>query len=135
MGAVLLTNEIAATIQPGDHATTFGGGPLVASVALHVLERVSDPGLLAQVRENGEWLGAGLNELADSTGKVRGVRGMGYIWGVDVMEPAGEVVKRALEAGLLVCSAGDYTVRLLPPLVASRDDLARGLELLEAAIR
>jgi predicted acetylornithine/succinylornithine family transaminase len=135
MGAVLLTNEIAATIQPGDHATTFGGGPLVASVALHVLERVSDPGLLAQVRENGDWLGAGLNELADATGKVRGVRGMGYIWGVDVMEPAGEVVKRALEAGLLVCSAGDYTVRLLPPLVASRDDLARGLELLETAIR
>jgi acetylornithine/succinyldiaminopimelate/putrescine aminotransferase len=135
MGAVLLTTEIASTIQPGDHATTFGGGPLVASVALHVLERVSEPALLTRVRENGEWLGAKLNELADATGKVRGVRGVGYIWGVDVMEPAAEVVKRALDGGLLLCSAGDYTVRILPRLNADRAELGRGVELLEKAVR
>jgi predicted acetylornithine/succinylornithine family transaminase len=135
MGAVLLTNNIAGSIQPGDHATTFGGGPLVASVALHVLERISDPALLAHVSEQGAWFGARLSEILESTGKLRGVRGMGYMWGVDVMEPAGEVVKRALEAGLLVCSAGDYTVRLLPPLIATRSDLSRGLDLLEGALR
>jgi acetylornithine/succinyldiaminopimelate/putrescine aminotransferase len=134
MGAVLLANEIAATVQPGDHATTFGGGPLVASVAAHVLQRVSDPQLLARVRENGQWLAARLNELVDSTGKVRGVRGLGHIWGVDVMQPASEVVKRAMDIGLLVCSAGDYTVRLLPPLTASREDLVRGTGLLEVAL-
>jgi predicted acetylornithine/succinylornithine family transaminase len=135
MGAVLLTNEIASTIQPGDHATTFGGGPLVASVAQYVLGRVSDPALLTAVRENGAWLGERLAELADRTGKVRGVRGLGYIWGVDVMEPAAEVVKRSLDAGLLVCSAGDYTVRILPPLIAGRDDLLRGVEILDQALR
>ena len=135
MGAVLLTDEIAAPMQPGDHGTTFGGGPFVATVALHVLDRVSDESLLAHVRENGAWFGGRLNELAESTGKVRGVRGLGYIWGVDVMEPAGEVVKRALELGLLVCSAGDYTVRILPPLIATREDLTRGVELLREALR
>ncbi|MGH7720921.1 MAG: aspartate aminotransferase family protein, partial [Gemmatimonadaceae bacterium] len=55
MGAVLMTSEIARAVQPGDHATTFGGGPFVASVALHVVSRLSDPALLARVREDGAW--------------------------------------------------------------------------------
>jgi predicted acetylornithine/succinylornithine family transaminase len=135
MGAVLLTSDIAAAVKPGDHATTFGGGPLVSSVALHVLNRVSNPDLLRHVSDEGRWLGSRLRDLEDRTGRIRGVRGLGFIWGVDVMEPASEVVRRSLDSGFLVCSAGDYTVRLLPPLVATRDDLARGIELLEAAIR
>ena len=135
MGAVLLAEHIAQAIQPGDHATTFGGGPFVASVARYVVERLADPALLTSVRENGEWLGRALGELAARTQRVRAVRGVGYMWGVDVMESAGAVVARALERRLLVCTAGDYTVRLLPPLVATRDDLARGLSLLEGALQ
>src|SRR6266571_7038894 len=57
MGAVLVSEEIASTIQAGDHGTTFGGGPLLAAVAGHVLDRLSDPSLLEAVRENGAWLG------------------------------------------------------------------------------
>ena len=131
MGAVLLSDEIAQTIQPGDHATTFGGGPFVASVALHVLDRVSDPELLAAVRTNGAWLGEQLGELATKTDRIRAVRGVGYMWGFDVTGPASQVVADSLEAGLLVCSAGDHTVRMLPPLVATREDLARALSILE----
>jgi acetylornithine/N-succinyldiaminopimelate aminotransferase len=135
MGAVLLTAEIAAAIRPGDHGTTFGGGPFVASVALHVLERLGDPALLAHVAETGAWLGEQLAALAARSGRVRAVRGMGLMWGIDVMQPAAETVARALESGLLVCSAGDFTVRLLPPLVATRAELAEGLSLLEAALQ
>ncbi len=135
MGAVLMTSEIASAIRPGDHGTTFGGGPLVASVALHVLERLGDPALLAHVAETGVWLGEQLVALAERSGRVRAVRGIGFMWGLDVMQPAAETVARALEAGLLVCSAGDFTVRLLPPLVATRAELAEGLALLEAALR
>ena len=131
MGAVLLNQEIADSVKPGDHATTFGGGPFVASVALHVLDRLSDPALLSAVRDNGAWLGQQLSLLIARTGRVRAVRGVGYIWGADVHIPAGEIVARALEAGLLLCTAGEYTVRLLPPLIATRDDLARGLAILE----
>lgn len=134
MGAVLMTESIAAAMQPGDHGTTFGGGPFVASVALHVLERVADPALLGQVRANGAWLGDALRELAARTGSLRDVRGVGYLWGIDVTEPAAEVIARARDEGLLVVSAGEYTVRLLPPLVATRDDLAEGLQRLEAAL-
>jgi acetylornithine/succinyldiaminopimelate/putrescine aminotransferase len=131
MGAVLLNEEIAATVKPGDHATTFGGGPFVASVALHVLERLDDPELLGAVRDNGAWLAQQLTSLIGRTGRVRAVRGTGYIWGADVHMPAGDVVARALEARLLICTAGDYTIRLLPPLIATRDDLARGVAILE----
>lgn len=134
MGAVLMTRAIADTIKPGDHGTTFGGGPFVASVALYVLERLSDPELLAHVTEVGAWFGQELNELARRTGRIRQVRGAGLMWGVDVMGTAAHVVSESLAHGLLVCSAGDYTVRMLPPLVATRDELARGLAILEEVL-
>jgi predicted acetylornithine/succinylornithine family transaminase len=134
MGAVLLTDAIAAALQPGDHATTFGGGPFVSSVALHVLERVAAPGFLALIRQNGAWLGDQLHQLGQRTDRIRAVRGTGYLWGIDVHAPAAEVIGRARDAGLLLVSAGEYTVRLLPPLIATRDELHTGLQLLEAAL-
>jgi acetylornithine/N-succinyldiaminopimelate aminotransferase len=134
MGAVLMTQAIADAMQPGDHGTTFGGGPFVASVAQHVVERLADPALLAHVREMGAFVGASLHAMAERTGKVRAVRGAGLMWGVDTHEPAGAIVGRALERGLLVITAGEHTLRLLPPLVATRDELARGLALLEESI-
>jgi acetylornithine/N-succinyldiaminopimelate aminotransferase len=134
MGAILVTAEIAAAVQPGDHGSTFGGGPFVSAVAGHVFDRLSDPVLLARVRENGVWLGESLRALAARRDEIRAVRGVGYLWGIDVTRPAGEIVARAREAGLLTLTAGDYTLRLLPPLIATREELAHGLALLEGAL-
>jgi acetylornithine/N-succinyldiaminopimelate aminotransferase len=134
MGAILVTDEIAQTIKPGDHGTTFGGGPFVASVALHVLNRISDPALLASVRENGLWLGRQLEEIARRTGRVRAIRGIGYMWGIDIMGSASHVVDAARELGLLTCTAGECTVRLLPPLVTTREELTLGLDILEQVL-
>jgi acetylornithine/N-succinyldiaminopimelate aminotransferase len=134
MGAVLVSAEIAAAMRPGDHGTTFGGGPLVATVAGHVFERLSEPALLARVRENGAWLGESLRALAARRDVIRAVRGVGYLWGIDVTRPAGEIVSRAREAGLLMLTAGDYTLRLMPPLIAARAELAEGLAQLEEAL-
>jgi len=134
MGAVLVSEEIGATIKPGDHGTTFGGGPLVAAVAAHVLDRLSDPSLLEGVRENGAWLGEQLDAIARRSGKVRAIRGTGFIWGLDVVESANDIVKRGWEEGLLVLTAGEHTLRILPPLVMDRDALARGVSILEKII-
>ena len=131
MGAVLMSGEIAESIKPGDHGTTFGGGPFVASVANYVVGRLTDPALLEHVTTTGAWLGAQLNDVMRRTGRIRAVRGKGFIWGVDVMGTAAHVVSEALDAGLLLCTAGEYTVRILPPLVATRDELALGLATLE----
>ena len=134
MGAILMKQEIASAVKPGDHGTTFGGGPFVASVALHVLERLSDPAMLQHVADVGAWFGHELQELAHRTSRIRQVRGVGLMWGIDVMGTAATVVSESLANGLLVCSAGDYTVRLLPPLVATREELARGLSILEEVL-
>ena len=134
MGAILVAKPIAETIKPGDHGTTFGGGPLVAAVADHVVRRIANPALLAAVKENGEWLGEQLAGIARRSGKVRAVRGMGYMWGIDVVDAAGDVVARGWDEGLLIITAGEHTLRLLPPLVIERSDLQRGLTILEKII-
>jgi acetylornithine/N-succinyldiaminopimelate aminotransferase len=134
MGAVLMTEPIAAAMQYGDHGTTFGGGPFVASVALHVLDRLSDPALLTHVRETGAWFGRELNEIAHRTSRIRQVRGTGFMWGIDVMGTAAHVVSEAMAHGLLVLTAGEYTVRILPPLVATKEELAQGLHILEEVL-
>ena len=131
MGAILVSAEIGDTIKPGDHGTTFGGGPLVARVALEVVRRIKYPALLAAVRQNGEWLGESLRGVARRTGKIRAIRGAGYMWGLDVVEKAGDVIERGWDEGLLVISAGDHTLRLLPPLIMTRDQLTRGVNSLE----
>ncbi len=134
MGAILVSEEIAAAIQPGDHGTTFGGGPLVAAVAEHVVDRLSETSLLDAVRENGDWLGRQLAAMADRSGKVRAIRGTGFIWGLDVVESANEIVRRGWDEGILVLTAGEHTLRLLPPLIMGRDDLMRGVSILEEII-
>ena len=134
MGAILVNEEIARAVQAGDHGTTFGGGPFVATVAAHVFDRLSDALLLSRVRENGAWLGEALRALAARHEGIRAVRGVGYLWGIDVTRPAGEIVTRAREEGLLLLTAGDYTLRLLPPLIATRAELEVGVALLERAL-
>jgi len=135
MGAILVTADVAAAMQPGDHGSTFGGGPFVASVANYVVDRLSDPAMLAHVRDTGGWLGGELRELAQRSGAVRAVRGVGFLWGLDTHESAGAIVARARDLGLLLVSAGDHTLRIIPPLVATREELSRGLAILEQALR
>ena len=134
MGAVLVSAEIAATIQPGDHGTTFGGGPLVAHVAHHVVQRLADPAMLAHVRETGAWFGEQLHAIGERTGRVRAIRGKGLMWGMDTHEGASDIVARAFGRGLLLVTAGEHTLRFLPPLTITRDELASGLAILEESI-
>jgi acetylornithine/N-succinyldiaminopimelate aminotransferase len=134
IGAVLMSAEIASAVQSGDHGSTFGGGPFVTSIARYVVERLADPELLAAVRAHGVWLGHALARLTDEPTGIRGVRGAGLIWGIDVREQASAVIGRARGLGLLVLSAGEHTIRLLPPLTISRDQLSLGVSLLAQAI-
>ncbi len=135
MGAVLVTGAIAAALKPGDHATTFGGGPLVAGVALDVLRTIGEPAFLAEVRRKGTWLGERLRELADRTRRVAQVRGRGLMWGVELTEPAAPYVAQARERHLLVVTAGPTVLRLVPPLVISDQELERGVAILEDVLQ
>ncbi len=134
MGALLMNAAVARVMQPGDHGTTFGGGPFVTHVALHVAKRLAEPSLLAHVRNTGAWIGEQLNAIAERTGKIRAVRGTGFMWGVDVHEPAASIVSRAFDRGVLLVTAGEHTLRLLPPLVMTQEQLRDGLAILEEVI-
>jgi len=134
MGAVLMRESVAQAIQPGDHATTFGGGPLVASAALAVCRKIGDPAFLADVRRKGELLEESLGALALRRNDIVTVRGAGLIWGIEVAGAAGDVVAAAFEAGLLLVGAGPNVVRLVPPLTISDDDLGKGIAVLEGVL-
>jgi len=135
MGAVLMTDRVAETIQPGDHATTFGGGPLVASAALATVRTIGEPAFLAEVQRKGHLLANLLQKLVlNHPTKVKAVRGTGLIWGVEIEGSAGEVAARAQDAGLLVCTAGPDVVRIVPPLVIGDAELAEGVGILDEVL-
>lgn len=126
MGAILVNERVATAVQPGDHATTFGGGPLVASVANYVLERIANSDFLAEVARKGALLEQLLNGLTQLP-RVKQVRGIGLMWGIEVEGEAAPVIAALLEAGVITTAAGPNVVRLLPPLVISDADLAFGV--------
>lgn len=134
MGAILVNERVAAVLQPGDHATTFGGGPFVTSVALAQFRVIADPQFLAGVRRRAEWLTGRLAELKARHPGVLEVRGLGLMQGIELADPVQPVIERAFEQRLLLVSAGPNVIRLLPPLVIEERDLARGLDILETCL-
>jgi acetylornithine/N-succinyldiaminopimelate aminotransferase len=131
IGALVTGPWLADVLQPGDHGSTFAGGPVVASAALAALEVTSEETLLAHVREAGALLHDGLLHLPH----VLAVRGRGLMLACELDTPAPEVVRRALlEQRLIVNATGPTTLRLLPPLIASPAEIEDGLARLHKAL-
>jgi acetylornithine/N-succinyldiaminopimelate aminotransferase len=131
IGALVTGERLADVFQPGDHGSTFAGGPVVAAAALAALELTDDPVLLQRVGELGERLAAGLERLPH----VLSVRGRGLMLACELDIPAPAAVRRALlEQRLLVNATGPTTVRLLPPLIISEADVDDALARLSAAL-
>jgi len=117
IGALLAGGRAAGVFGPGQHGTTFGGGPLAMRAGLETLAIVESEGLIANAFEQGERVRAGLRrELAGVSGVVE-IRGMGLMIGVQLDRPCSELVKQALDAGLLINVTNDTVIRLLPPLI------------------
>jgi acetylornithine/N-succinyldiaminopimelate aminotransferase len=122
IGACLARGVAAKVFKPGNHGTTFGGGPLVSVAALTTLDVIEKDGLLAHAAKMGEVIMGGLKrELAGVAG-VKEIRGMGLMIGVELDRPCGDIVKRALAAGLVTNVTADKVIRLLPPLVIKEEE-------------
>ncbi|SLM17910.1 Acetylornithine aminotransferase [uncultured spirochete] len=132
VGAILARGAAADVFQPGDHGTTFGGGPLAASAALVVLSELDSPGFLDEVDKKGRHLMSLVEGLRHPL--VKDVRGMGLMVGIGVVVDPHEVVDAARAHNLLVLTAGDDTVRLLPPLVITMEDIDAGAAALKLAL-
>ncbi len=133
LGAVLLREDLAGALQVGDHGSTFGGNPVALAASLAVLDRLTAPGFLEGVAETATALRAGLDELARRYPKVVvEVRGLGLMLGVVLHGAAGPVVNGLREREVLATKAGDNVLRVLPPLVITREDVSTFLQALEA---
>jgi acetylornithine/N-succinyldiaminopimelate aminotransferase len=129
VGACLTSPALADVFRPGDHGSTFAGGPLVAAAAGVVLDVVDDPGFLREVVVKGDRLAAGLESLG-----LRGVRGRGLMLAFDTPDAPALVRRALLDQGLVLNATGPDSVRLLPPLTVASDEVDQALERLAAAL-
>jgi predicted acetylornithine/succinylornithine family transaminase len=133
IGALITGPRLADTFQPGDHGSTFAGGPVACAAALVALEICSDPALLTEVDRKGELLRHGVGELPN----VAIVRGRGLLIGFDLYDSisAPEIARRALlEQRLVINATGPSTLRLEPPLIVTDDELHEALRRLDAVL-
>lgn len=135
MGAMLATDEVAGAFTPGSHASTFGGGPLVASVALAVLGIISKPAFLSAVIETGNYLVARLRELKERYSFIRDVRGRGLMVGMELTVPGAGLVEKCLERGAVINCTHETVLRFVPPLVAGRSEVDELVGILDGVFK
>lgn len=133
IGAVVVGEQVAQAIEVGDHGSTFGGGALVCRAAEVVLGRLTRPGFLTQVQDNGAYLQHRLNQLEDE--QIVAVRGRGLMVGVEFQKAVAPLVTMARSKGLLLITAGEKTLRLVPPLIITRQQIDEGIAILEASLK
>jgi acetylornithine aminotransferase/acetylornithine/N-succinyldiaminopimelate aminotransferase len=134
LGAIIANDKFASAFVPGVHGTTFGGGPLVCAAALEFLTTVEDEDLLLRVRERGAELRAGLEKLASRFEFIREVRGEGLILGIDLSCDGAPIVQEALRRGVIINCTHEHILRLLPPFIITKRDIAEFLQKFEAVL-
>lgn len=130
IGAMLATDSASASFKPGDHASTFGGNPMVTAVGCAVMDVLTGEGFLETARETARYFREELQKLADRFETGQPVRGQGFIlgWPVDRLGP--EIVQAALDKGLLINFVGGKALRFLPPLTVSKAEIDQAVAIL-----
>lgn len=131
VGATVVTREVGQHLVPGDHGSTFGGGPLVCAAGLFFLEELLDRGLMLRVQEAGARFAEGLDRLSAGIDRVDHRRGEGLMQALVLETPSAPVNARLQEHGLLANACGGTALRFLPPYIVSDDDIDEALRILE----
>jgi acetylornithine/N-succinyldiaminopimelate aminotransferase len=133
IGAILAAPR-ADVFEPGDHGSTFGGGPLASAAAIAVMRAITSEGLVDHAAEMGDYLAESLSALRENGAPIAGIRGRGLMLGVALeRDIARDVARAALDGGLIVNAIGDRTLRLVPPLIITRDEVDIAVQRLSAA--
>jgi acetylornithine/N-succinyldiaminopimelate aminotransferase len=135
VGACLARGVAAKVFKPGNHGTTFGGGPLVCVAGITTLEVIERDGLMENARRLGESIKADLAAQLAGVAGVKDIRGEGLMIGVELDRPCGELVRRALGAGLVINVTADRVIRLLPPLVLKAEEAKQLVSILAPLVR
>lgn len=135
IGATIVSEEVGKCVVTGDHGTTFGGNPLACRLAHYIFSRLSDPKLQRAVREKELVFRRSFRRLEERFPKlIAEVRGRGLILGLQLTQDPAPIVTAARERGLLIITCGTNTLRFVPPLVISADEIESGMAMLEDAI-
>jgi predicted acetylornithine/succinylornithine family transaminase len=129
IGVTLVTDAIAEVMQPGDHGSTFAGGPVICRAAEVVLKRVSSPAFLGHVRDMGSLLVERLEEMHSP--RIKDVRGLGLMVGVEFDIEVAPLIQAGLEHGVLMLNAGTKVLRLLPPLIVEEGHIGQFVNTLD----
>ena len=133
--AFAMTEAVAEySLEPGDHGTTYGGNPLACAAVAKTVEIFEREEIVSHVRETGAYLTERLGKLAAETDEILDCRGIGLIQGMKMKRPVGEIIHAALEKGLLVISARDNVLRLLPPLIIEKEHIDEMIEKLKSVL-
>jgi acetylornithine aminotransferase len=135
IGACLARGVAAKVFKPGNHGTTFGGGPLVSVAAYKTLEIIERDGLVEHAGRMGMLIMNGLKRELHGVPGVKEIRGKGLMLGVELDRPCGDIVRRGLEAGLVANVTADKVVRLLPPLILSEAEANQLVSILAPIVR
>jgi acetylornithine/N-succinyldiaminopimelate aminotransferase len=135
IGACLARGVAATVFKPGNHGTTFGGGPLVSIAGITTLEVIEKDGLLAHAARMGEVIKAEFAREFQGVAGVKDIRGLGLMLGVELDRPCGEIVKRALAAGLITNVTADKVIRILPPLIIKEDEARQLVAILAPLVK
>lgn len=135
IGVMLAKKEIADTLGPGMHASTFGGSPLVCKAALAVLKAIQKEKLLNYAQRMGEYLFAKLNALKDKYGAIKEVRGLGLMVGMELNIEGKPIVEKCIAQGLLINCTHDKVLRLMPALNVTKKEIDRAIGILDNVFR
>ncbi|MDB5107810.1 MAG: argD2 [Candidatus Binatus sp.] len=135
IGAMIARSEIATSLTPGSHGSTFGGNPVACAAALGVIDALEQDGVLDNAASVGAYLMDRLREFAKTCDRIVEVRGAGMIIGIVLKHDPRVIVDACVKARLLVNGTAGNVVRLLPPLNLTREEAAAGLEIIENALK
>lgn len=134
VGAFAATEEVAAALVPGDHGTTYGGNPFACAAINEVFRQYEERNILENVQEVGAYLHEKLQALVDKYAVAKETRGMGLMQGLELTVPAGDIILKALDKGLIIISAGANILRMVPPLVITRKDVDEMAAILDSIL-
>ena len=134
VGAMLAREAVAKSFVPGSHASTFGGNPLVCSVGLAVMKTLLKGGALKNCARMGKFFVQGLEHLKNRFSFVRGIRGKGLLLGLELEIEGAKIVEECMKEGLLLNCTAYKVLRFVPPLTITRNEISRGLAILEKVL-
>ncbi len=134
VGAFVTNEKASHALVPGDHGTTYGGNPFATAAVNEVFRQFRENAITDHVKEVGAYLYEKLEEIRDRYPQVKDHRGLGLMQGLEFTGPTGDIVKKALYEGLILISAGNNTIRFVPPLVISKKDVDLMAEILSRVL-